>query len=87
MHAKIEDLKSISRRLAASVPVHAPVPGSGIPTKRSSAIILGLAKAHPEITLSEEELLMQANAWSIRNGGYSGRVAEQFIIHLQSLVK
>ena len=31
------DLKSIFRKLAASVPVHAPVPGSGIPTKRSSA--------------------------------------------------
>ena len=58
------------------------------PSKKDfDAIILGLAKAHPEITLSEEELLMQANAWSIRNGGYSGRVAEQFIIHLQSLVK
>ena len=58
------------------------------PSKKDfDAIILGLAKAHPELTLSEEELLMQANAWSIRNGGYSGRVAEQFIIHLQSLVK
>ena len=58
------------------------------PSKKDfDAIILGLAKAHPEITLSEEELLMQANAWSIRNGGYSGRVAEQFIIHLQSLAK
>ena len=50
-------------------------------------IVLGLAKAHPEITLGEEELLMQANAWSIRNGGYSGRVAEQFIIHLLSVAK
>lgn len=50
-------------------------------------IVSGLAKKHPEITLSEEELLMQANAWSIRNGGYSGRVAEQFIVHLLSLAK
>ena len=58
------------------------------PSKKDfDAIILGLAKAHPEITLSEEELLMQANAWSIRNGGYSGRVAEQFIIHLKSIAK
>ena len=30
-------LKSRLRKLAASVPVHAPVPGSGIPTKRRSA--------------------------------------------------
>lgn len=55
--------------------------------KAFDEIVLGLAKKHPEITLSEEELIMQANAWSIRNGGYSGRVAEQFIIHLQSVAK
>lgn len=35
--AMTDDLKSISRMLAASVPVHAPVPGTGIPTKRSNA--------------------------------------------------
>ena len=55
--------------------------------KEFDEIVCGLAKEHPELTLSEEELLMQANAWSIRNGGYSGRVAEQFIIHLQSQAK
>lgn len=60
----------------------------GRPDKNEfNEIVLGLAKECPEIQLSEEELLMQANAWSIRNGGYSGRVAEQFIIHLQSLGK
>ena len=58
------------------------------PSKKDfDAIILGLAKENPDIRLSKEELLLQANAWSVRNGGYSGRVAEQFIIHLQSLVK
>lgn len=31
-------LKPISRKLAASVPVHAPVPGIGIPTNNKSAI-------------------------------------------------
>ena len=35
--ATILVLKSISKILAANVPVHAPVPGSGIPTKRSNA--------------------------------------------------
>ena len=30
-------LKSISKKLAANVPVHAPVPGNGIPTKRNNA--------------------------------------------------
>ena len=37
IHAMTLRLKSMSSRLAASVPVHAPVPGSGMPTKRSSA--------------------------------------------------
>ena len=55
--------------------------------KEFDRIVLGLAKEHPEIVLSEEELLQQANVWSMRNGGHSGRVAEQFIIHLQSLAK
>ena len=36
--AMILVLKSISSRLAARVPVQAPVPGSGIPTKSNSAI-------------------------------------------------
>ena len=30
-------LKSLSRKLAARVPVQAPVPGNGMPTKSSSA--------------------------------------------------
>ncbi len=53
--------------------------------KAFDEIVLGLAGADPDITLDREELLMQANAWSLRNGGYSGRVAEQFIIHLKSI--
>jgi hypothetical protein len=55
--------------------------------KEFEKIVLALAEESPEITLSPEELLMQANAWSIRNGGYSGRVAEQFITHLKSISK
>lgn len=53
--------------------------------KEFEEIVRGLAAEAPEISLSEEELLMKANAWSIRNGGYSGRVAEQFITHLKSV--
>ena len=37
MAAMLLFLKSMSRKLAASVPVQAPVPGSGIPTKRKRA--------------------------------------------------
>ena len=53
--------------------------------KEYDEIILGLAAENPDIHLSKEEILAQANAWSVRNGGYSGRVAEQFIIHLKSI--
>ena len=50
--------------------------------KEFEHIVLTLAK-ETELAIPEEELLAKANVWSIRNGGYSGRVAEQFIVHLQ----
>lgn len=54
--------------------------------KEYEDIVLGLAASLPELSLSQEELLMKANAWSLRNGGYSGRVAEQFITYLRSVM-
>lgn len=45
-------------------------------------IIKGLAGKHPEIGLTEEELLLKANAWEISHGGKSGRTAQQFITYL-----
>ena len=45
-------------------------------------IVLSLAKNHPEITASEEELLAMADQWALRHGGLSGRVATQFVDHL-----
>lgn len=36
-HAPMLSLKSSSNILAAKIPVHAPVPGTGIPTKRTNA--------------------------------------------------
>ncbi len=50
-----------------------------------AAIVKGIAEKHPEITLTEEELLLEANRWEIRHGGISGRVAQQFINHLSGL--
>ena len=50
--------------------------------KEFFGIVKGLAEKHPEITLSEEELLMKANAWEISHGGKSGRTARQFITYL-----
>ena len=45
-------------------------------------IVKGLAKRHPEITLSEEELIQKANVWELSHGGLSGRTAQQFITYL-----
>lgn len=53
----------------------------GRPGKREfDEIVRGIAKKHPELELTEDELLAEANKWSLSNGGFSGRVAEQMII-------
>ena len=48
-------------------------------------IVKALAAKLPQITLSEEELLAQADRWSIRHGDMSGRVAQQFIDYICSV--
>ncbi len=50
--------------------------------KEFFSIVKGLAEKYPEITLTEEELLLKANAWEIAHGGKSGRTAQQFITYL-----
>lgn len=45
-------------------------------------IVIGLARRHPQITLTDAELIMEANKWELSNGGMSGRCAEQFITYL-----
>ncbi len=50
--------------------------------KEFFSIVKGLAGKYPEITLTEEELLLKANAWEIAHGGKSGRTAQQFITYL-----
>ena len=45
-------------------------------------IVTGLAKKYPQISLTEEELLAEANKWELRHGGVSGRTARQFIDYL-----
>jgi predicted AAA+ superfamily ATPase len=42
-------------------------------------IVTALARRHPEIRLTDEELESQASKWEIRHGGMSGRTAQQFI--------
>jgi predicted AAA+ superfamily ATPase len=49
-------------------------------------IVTALARRHPEIKLTDEELESQANKWEIRHGGMSGRTAQQFIDSLLGTV-
>lgn len=45
-------------------------------------IVIQLAKKYPQITLSDDELMLKANQWELSHGGRSGRCAEQFISYL-----
>ena len=45
-------------------------------------IVTELARKHPEITLSDEQLCAEANKWELSHGGISGRTAQQFINYL-----
>ena len=50
--------------------------------KEFNEIVKELAKRF-DINLEEDELLLMANKWEVRNGGLSGRSASQFIDYLR----
>lgn len=53
----------------------------GRPSKKEyDEIVRGIAKQYPELNISEEELLAEANRWSIAGGGFSGRIARQMVV-------
>ena len=45
-------------------------------------IVLELAK-RGGVSLPDDEILMEAHRWELRNGGISGRTAQQFVNHLR----
>lgn len=45
-------------------------------------IVTGLASRYPNIKMTREELLKEANKWEIAHGGISGRCAQQFIQYI-----
>lgn len=49
-------------------------------------IVTTLARRHPEIKLTDEELRSEATKWEMRHGGMSGRTAQQFIDSLLGAV-
>ncbi len=50
-------------------------------------IVKGIAARLPDVGLTEEQLLLEANKWEIRHGGISGRTAQQFINYIAGLKK
>ncbi len=47
--------------------------------KEYMEIVRELAGRYPELKLSDEELLKEAQKWEMSHGGFSGRVAQQFV--------
>lgn len=72
----MQEKLSLAARFGVTIGFYKPSP------KEFSHIVLTLAKRHPEITLSEEELKAEANKWELSHGGISGRTAQQFINYL-----
>ncbi|MBQ9113005.1 MAG: ATP-binding protein [Clostridia bacterium] len=45
-------------------------------------IVMELIARHGDIGMTKEEILLEAHRWEMRNGGISGRTAQQFVNHL-----
>ena len=45
-------------------------------------IVMELVSRQGEIGMTKEEILLEAHRWEMRNGGISGRTAQQFVNHL-----
>ncbi len=69
----VSEKLSLSARFGVQIGYFRPSP------KEFNRIVTELASRYPEITMSEEELLQEANKWEIAHGGISGRTAQQFI--------
>ena len=76
----VEEKLSLSARFGVTINYNAPTP------KEFQAIVLTLA-ARQGIRMEEKELLALANTWEIRHGGFSGRVAQQFVNYIEGLEK
>ena len=55
------------------------------PDKKEFGNIVKVLAARHNITMPEEELLLEANKWELAHGGLSGRTAQQFIDYILGL--
>ena len=76
----VEEKLSLSARFGVTINYNAPTP------KEFQAIVLILA-ARQGIRMEEKELLALANTWEVRHGGFSGRVAQQYVNYIEGLEK
>lgn len=53
--------------------------------KEFDNIVTTLAARCPEINMTDEQLIAEANKWELAHGGISGRTAEQFISYLSGI--
>ena len=57
------------------------------PDKKEFQNIVKVLAERNDIKMSEDELLLEANAWELSHGGLSGRTAQQFIDYLLGKMK
>ncbi|MCJ7856095.1 ATP-binding protein [Lachnospiraceae bacterium NSJ-143] len=72
----IEEKLSLSSRFGVLIDYTSPN------RKQFHDIVETIAQRHPQIKMTHEELLAEANRWEQRHGGLSGRTAQQFINYL-----
>ncbi len=75
-----QEKMSLSSRFGVSI--YFPSPAK----KEYNTIVKELAARH-NITMPEDELILEANKWEIAHGGLSGRTASQFIDYLRGFEK
>ena len=77
----IEEKLSLVNRFGLSI-------GYFKPSRREfDDIVLKLAARYPQISMREDEIIAAAHVWEMRNGGISGRTAQQFVNSLLGKIK
>lgn len=71
----IQEKMSLSNRFGVTIYF-------GSPDKREFQTIVKTLAERYQITMPEEQLLLEANKWELSHGGLSGRTAQQFIDYL-----
>ena len=72
----VQEKLSLAARFGIQIGYFRPSP------KEYHVIVTELAKRYPQIQISEEQLIKEAEKWEIAHGGVSGRTAQQFIDYL-----